>query len=161
MYLGTALKIAIPLAIQDREAMAEAHGFEGQDADAAMQACRDMKKLHGVKPATFTADQRELARMTLLWGEQYLQGFMEAVIDSDPAEFNLARKRRQQIRGVRFLHFGKTSIEAAMQNCSLVDVTDGLLWNSPNIVACPVCKTRTNAAVAGDSCRNCKTGIFQ
>lgn len=161
MYLGTALKIAIPLAIHDREAMAEAYGFEGQEADAAIQACRDMKMLRGVKPANFTANQRELARLALLWGEQYLQGFMEAVIDSDPAEFNLARKRHQQIRGVRFSHFGKTSIEAAMQNCSLVDVTDEVLWNSPNIVACPVCKLRTNAAVAGDSCRNCKTGIFQ
>ncbi|MEG2048405.1 MULTISPECIES: hypothetical protein [Comamonas] len=81
MYLGTALKLAIPFAILDREAMADAH-TSGPDADAAHKACVDMRAIRGVKPSTFTAEQRETARMSLLWGEQYLAGFMDATADS-------------------------------------------------------------------------------
>lgn len=163
MYLGTALKLAIPFAILDREAMADAH-TSGPDADAAHKACVDMRAIRGVKPSTFTAEQRETARMSLLWGEQYLAGFMDATGESDKAEFDLAKKQRQQIRRVRFEHFGNTVGEAAMKGCSDMPVGgrhNDKFFSMLSHVVCPVCKTRTNGASAGDLCRACKTGIFE
>ena len=165
MYLGTALKLAIPFAISDRQAMAEAYGYMGQEAEAAKKACADMLALLKVKPANFTTDQREAARMALLWGEQYLTGFMLAMMGSDEAEFALASKQRKQIRIVRFEHFGQTAIEVAMKDCIEVPIGPGeandLLLGRIQHVVCPVCSTRTNGASAGDVCLTCKTGVFQ
>lgn len=164
MYLGTALKLAIPFALRDREEMAEAYGYVGPEADAAKQACVQIRALRGIRPSTFSLDQRETARMTLLWSEQYLRGFMEAVVDSDLAEFNLAQKQRNQIHQVRVEHFGQTVLEASIKHCIAVPVGgDGdseALWKVLPHVICSICGTRTNGATTGDTCRTCKKGVF-
>ncbi|UUC96595.1 MULTISPECIES: hypothetical protein [Comamonas] len=89
---------------------------------------------------------------------------LHATGESDKAELYLAKKQRQQIRSVRFEHFGNTVGEAAMKGCSEMPVGgrhNDKFFSMLSHVVCPVCKTRTNGASAGDLCRACKTGIFE
>lgn len=164
MYLRSALKLAIPLAIRDRKDIADAYGHEGAEADAAYTACMELRALRGVAPSLFTPKQRETARMALLWGEQHLQDIMNATADIDKAEFTLAEKQYQQIRRLRVEKFGRTELEVVMQHCVEVPVGGRhteKLFSMLSHVVCPVCFTRTNGASAGDQCRSCKTGIFE
>lgn len=126
MYLGPALRLAIPLAIKDRIDMVQAFGGVGPDAQAARSACRDLRAVVGVSPARFTPSQRETARLALLWGEQYLEGYIDAIGASNPSELKLARKQRQQIRKVRLEHFGKTAMEAMSERAVKVDAMEYL-----------------------------------
>lgn len=126
MYLATALKIAIPYAILDREDMARVYGYEGPEAAEADKACSDLKALQGIPPAKFTAEQRECARLALVWGEQYLVGYIDALGDSDKAELELSRKQRRQIRKVRFHHYGKTQGEILTESSELVDIREAI-----------------------------------
>lgn len=124
MYLGAAIKLAIPFAILDRQEMQKAYGGLGAQAQEAQQACRDLRALQGLRPSRYTPSQRETARMALLWGEQYLYGFMHAVKGFDRAEFARSLKQYRQIRAVRMQFFGKTHGEVLSENAVLVDVTD-------------------------------------
>lgn len=124
MYLGAALRLAIPFAILDRQDMHKAYGGLGPHAALAKKSCSELRALRGLRPSTFSANQRETARMALLWGEQYLQGYMDAVRGFDRAEFNQAQKQYRQIRAARLKHFGKTLGEVASEGATLVDVTE-------------------------------------
>lgn len=160
MYPGTALKLFIPFAIHVRQSMAEAHGHEGPDAEAANRAVSDLQKLKGVRPAAFTAKQRETARMALLWGEQYLDGWLDAVKDSYKAEHDLARKQRHQIRAVRFKHFGMTRGEVETKDAVLVDIREVSKLLSKHFVVCSGCDAKTNSRAPEDPCSFCKSGVF-
>lgn len=124
MYLGAALKLAVPWAVLDREDMARAYGYEGPEAAEAKKSCVDLKAMQGLKPGKFNAEQREIARLALLWAEQYLFGYMNAIKDFDKTEFAVSRKHWRRIRQVRMEHFGKTKGEAMCQCAELVDVFD-------------------------------------
>lgn len=106
--------------------MARAYGGTGPDAQAARKACRELRAIAGVKPARFKSNQRETARLALLWGEQYLDGYIDAIGESDPCELQLARRQRQQIRQVRFEHFGKTALEVMGERAVRVDALEYL-----------------------------------
>ena len=122
MYLGSALKRSIPYAISDRKDMVQAYDGEGPDADEARQACIELNALKGIKPSKFTPEQRKTARMALLWAEQYLYGYMSAIVGIDAAEYAKSRKEWKQIRGVRLTHFGLTQLEGMLPRAELVDV---------------------------------------
>lgn len=101
--------------------MDQAYGSDGPEAAEARRACDELKALLGVRPAKFTVSQRETARLALLWAEQYLDGYMNAIRDFDKAEFSSTLKQYRQIRAVRKLHFGKTLGEALCERAELVD----------------------------------------
>lgn len=126
MHLRSALRIAIPFAIMDRRDLAQAYGNEGPEAEAARKACADLNAIVGLKPAKFAPGQRETARLALLWGEQYLDGYIDAIGISEKRELKASIRQRQQIRSVRFEHFGKTGLEVMCENAVLVDVQDYL-----------------------------------
>lgn len=163
MYLKSALNLAIPLAILDREDMEQACGYEGPEAQAAAQAVIDLRKLGRVSPANFTRAERELARMCLLWGEQYLEGYIESHQGRDVAATNKAIKEKAQIRAVRLEHFGTTTGEQWCANATAVEVggkgSDALFEIIP-LVVCTGCGARTNMRSVGDSCLMCKRGVF-
>lgn len=121
MYLGTALKIALPLAMKDRLDLSAAYANEGEEADAARDAYSKLRALIGVRPAMFNKEQRETARLALIWSEQYLDGYIDALKNSCTGELEVARRQRKQIRKVRFNHFGKTRLEAMCESTVLVD----------------------------------------
>ena len=112
MYLGPALKIAIPFAILDREDLARANDETGPAAQDAEKACDAIRKLNGVKVHTFSEAQRETARLVLCWAEQYLYGYIDALgKGSEKEEIRLSKKQMSQIRAVRLEHFGYTERE--------------------------------------------------
>ena len=122
MHLATALRFAIPFAMHDRRDLAQAYGQMGPDAEAATQACSDLLALVGIKPAKFSDSQRETARLALLWAEQYLDGYIDALGESSRHELKIARRQRMQIRKARFDHFGATALEVMSQRAKAVDV---------------------------------------
>ncbi len=135
MHLKTALGIAIPYAMQDRDAMAEAYGRQGKEAEAAAAARKDLRALVGVSPSTFTAGQRETARMALLWAEQHLDGYIDAIKDSEPREKKTAVRQRHQLRRVRFQHFGRTLGEELCKRAVAVDAMEYAIAKSPQAPA--------------------------
>lgn len=166
MYLGSALKLAIPLAILDRVDFARVHGFAGADAAEAEKACDDMRAIAKLKVSQFSAAQRETARLALCWAEQYLYGYVDAQAQADKTEADLSRKQMKQIRKVRLDHFGATENEARIARCVTVPIggieaDEALLRMLRNVVVCSRCNTRTNARVDGDVCNTCKVGTFQ
>ena len=106
--------------------MARVYGYEGPEAAEAEKACADLTALQGIPPAKFTAEQRESARLALVWGEQYLVGYIDALGESDKAELELSRKQRRQIRKVRFDHYGKTQGEVLTESAELVDIREAI-----------------------------------
>lgn len=124
MYLKTALNLAIPLAIEDRIEMAAAYGGEGPEAEEAIAMCKSLSSLKGVRVASFTTEQRELARLALCYAEQYLDGYIDATKGAYPKETQQARRKRMRIREVRFHHFGPTYIESMSKDGVLVDSLD-------------------------------------
>lgn len=164
MYLKSALALAIPYAILDREDMERAFDYEGEDAKAASEAVIYLQGLRGLSPANFTSEQREQARMALLWGEQYLSGLIDALGESDKAELVLALKHRRQIRSVRIRDYGNTLGEREIANSIEVPIGSRkdmeALINMLSLVACPCCGTRTNMRAVGDVCNWCKQGVF-
>lgn len=168
MYLGTALKLAIPFAILDREDLSRVYDHEGSAAEEADKACEDLRALLGVKTQAFTAAQRQTARLALWWAEQYLYGYLDALDKSSYAdEIRVSKKQMLQIRKVRLQHFGHTDIEVFAQRATPVPIGGDdhhlglikLLGNT--VVVCPTCKTTTNMRSAGEKCNNCQTGTFQ
>lgn len=106
--------------MHDRRDLAQAYGRMGPEAEAATQACSDLLALVGIKPAKFSDFQRETARLALLWAEQYLDGYIDAIGESSRHELKVARRQRMQIREVRFKHFGSTALEVMFQQAVLV-----------------------------------------
>lgn len=135
-----------------------------QEAEAAREALRC---LTGIKASAFDVKQRETARLALCWGEQYLEGYLDAVGDSCPFEASLAAKQKRQIRQVRLEHFGLTENEASISKCSSVAIGSNSDWCQlsmllkPVCVVCNECKTYTNGYKVGDTCSQCKTGTFE
>ena len=121
MHLATTLRFAIPFAMHDRRDLAQAYGRMGPEAEAATQACSELLALVGIKPAKFSDSQRETARLALLWAEQYLDGYIDALGESSRQELKVARRQRMQIRKVRFEHFGSTALEVMFQQAVPVD----------------------------------------
>lgn len=166
MYLGTALKMAIPFAILDREDMARVHGYEGPAAKEASQACADLRALAGIKTANFSAAQKETARLALCWAEQYLYGYVDAQAHVNNSEAKKSHKQMNQIRKVRVDHFGLTANEASSARCTAVPIGSdkahaALLRMLRDVVVCPSCDTRTNSRVEGEVCSTCKKGVFR
>lgn len=166
MYLGSALKIAIPFAHLDRLDLARSYGYEGPVAEEAERACAELKALEGVKVSAFTAAQRETARLALCWAEQYLYGYIDALTESD-AEAKSMKKLMAQLRKVRLEHFGYTENETAIARSVALPIGGAeadknlcKLLRSVSVV-CPSCKTSTNMYSPGDSCSSCNEGIFQ
>ncbi|MGB6104903.1 hypothetical protein [Diaphorobacter nitroreducens] len=121
MHLRSALRLAIPFAIRDRLDLAQAYGNEGAEAEEARKACAGLKGLVGLKPSKFEPSQLEIARLALLWGEQYLDGYIDAIGTTDKQELKISIRQRHQIRSARFKHFGKTGLEVMCENAVLVD----------------------------------------
>lgn len=168
MYLGTALKIAIPFAILDREDLARANDYEGSAAEEAEKACADLRALVGVKPKAFTDAQKETARLALCWADQYLYGYLDALgKGSDADEIRVCTKQRLQIRKVRLQHFGYTENEEFAKQADEVEIGGDarhlalIKLLGDTVVVCPTCKTRTNMRSVGEKCNNCHTGTFQ
>lgn len=165
MYLGTALNLAIPYALLDREDLIRVYDGEGPVASEAEKHCADLKVLASVKTSKFTPAQRETARLALCWAEQYFIGYADAQDESDKAEAKWSLKCREQIRKVRLKHFGFTETEVSKQRCITVPVgsvaNNNALLNMHKHVVCTNCNTSTNGYSAGDICKSCKTGIFQ
>lgn len=126
MYLKPALKLAIPFAIEDRRAMEHAYGNQGPEADEARNARRDLQELQSHLASNLDAQQRETARLALVWAEQYLHGLMDAVKHADKREYATARKQMRRLRSVRMEHFGKTMIETMCEHAQLVDVYEAV-----------------------------------
>jgi hypothetical protein len=124
MHLKTALRIAIPFAVEDREAMVAAYGGEGPEADESRALGKSFRDLIGLRPAAFTEEQKETARLALCYAEQHLDGYIAALNGFDKKEVAMARKQRQQICRVRREHFGKTWIEDACKGAVAVDVME-------------------------------------
>ena len=168
MYLGTALKIAIPFAILDREDFARVYDNEGSAAEEAEKSCADLRGLVGVKTQTFTAAQNESARLALCWAEQYLYGYLDALDKgSDVDEIRQSNKQMLQIRKVRLEHFGYTDQEKFSKQATEVEIGGDarhlalIKLLGSTVVECPKCKTRTNMRSVGEKCNNCHTGTFQ
>lgn len=168
MYLGPALKIAIPFAILDREDMARVHGDEGPTADEANKACADLRIIAGLNAPAFTPSQRETARLALCWAEQYLYEYIDALNpEADGAEVRAMTKQMTQIRAVRLHHFGLTDIESSARRAIAVPVGGAehhealvkLLGSS--VLKCTACPTKTNMRKVGDLCTACNIGTFQ
>lgn len=118
MYLATALKRAIPYAIEDRTSLADAYSHEGPAAEAALAAAKGLVKLKGVKPSRFTKEQADLARWALVWAEQHLG---EVADCENGNEREAAIKLRAQIKEVRLTHYGQTNFEVFKANAIAVD----------------------------------------
>lgn len=167
MYLGAALKRALPYAILDREDFVRTRTEDGAELEEARKACDDLKALAGVKVHKFTETQRETARLALCWAEQYLEGYIDALGSSDKQELEVSSKELRQIRAVRLEHFGLTANEAEIKTCTLVEFDGGRRFGDlmemlrPVMVVCGSCSTKTNGRSAGDSCSWCKVGVFQ
>nr|WP_158387883.1 hypothetical protein [Comamonas testosteroni] len=166
MYLGSALKLAIPFAILDREDYARVYEFRGPQAREAEVACNDMRAIAGIKPSRLSAEQRETARLALCWAEQYLFGYLDALAGSNKAEARMSTNQLNLIRKARLEHFGATENEVAIARCIAVPIggvgdIDSLMKMLSNVVVCPSCNTRTNGRSAGDACNTCTNGIFQ
>lgn len=168
MYLGPALKIAIPFAILDREDMARVYGDTGPAAEEAKKACADLRSLAGIKATKFTASQKETARLALCWADQYLFGYIDALnakVDKD--EVRAMTKQMEHIRAVRLHHFGFTANEASARRAIAVPIGGDehqealvkLLGNT--VLECTSCPTKTNMRKIGDPCPTCNIGTFQ
>lgn len=121
MYLATALKHAIPHAIEDRTSLADAYNHEGPAAEEALAAAKNLVKLKGIKPSRFTKKQAELARWALVWAEQRL----DDVADCEHGkELEAAIKLRAQLKAVRLAHYGQTNFEVFKANAVSLDIRD-------------------------------------
>lgn len=121
MYLATALKHAIPYAIEDRTSLADAYNQKGPAAEDALAAAKGLVKLKGIKPSRFTKEQAELARCALVWAEQNLS---EVADCEHGPERNVAIKLRAQLKAVRLAHYGQTNFEVFKANAIAVDFKD-------------------------------------
>lgn len=118
MYLATALKHAIPYAIEDRTSLADAYNHKGPAAEEALAAAKRLIKLKGIKPSRFTKEQAELARWALVWAEQHLDNVADC--EHGP-ERNAAIKLHAQLKEVRLAHYGRTNFEVFKANAVAVD----------------------------------------
>ncbi|WP_155293141.1 hypothetical protein [Comamonas testosteroni] len=168
MYLGPALKIAIPFAILDREDMARVYGDTGPAAEEANKACADLRRLKGIKASKYTASQKETARLALCWAEQYLFGYIDALnakVDKD--EVRAMTKQMEHVRAVRLHHFGFTANEASSMRATAVPIggdehQEALLkLLGSSVLKCTACPTQTNMRKVGDTCTTCNIGTFQ
>lgn len=126
--MAVALKHAIGLAIDDRNALMAAYAGVGAEAEEARAAVRDLLALKGVKPSQMSAGQLDTARLALVWAEQHLD---EVVRCESGTVARDAWRLRKRLRAARLAQWGKTAFESYCENATTVDVMDCVTSGRP------------------------------
>lgn len=117
------LQQAIDVAEMDREALALAYGYKGEDAQDALDAIQRIGTLRGKKLAKLSEEDRRLAFQILVWAEQW----EESLADAQPhgsKEWKEAARMAGRYREMRLRLWGRSAFEQMVENSTSVPITD-------------------------------------
>ena len=117
----TLLQRAIPRAIEDRVSFLDAIGEDSTEAPKVRGAIADLRALRGVSLSSMSMEQRKLSFSAFVWAEQWHLG----VADAYHRTGRVAREALSALnllRAYRLANMGMTTLEAATQNASSIDL---------------------------------------
>lgn len=126
----TLLQRAIEPAVQDRIALADAYGREGEIATEATEHAKRIQALQGRKFKSLSADDLELARLAFVFAEQWDSSL--AVAQGPGRDGRKSAESARLFREFRLFVWGKTQMEAMIDDAVAVDAMDLINGSRPD-----------------------------
>ncbi|KWT98247.1 MULTISPECIES: hypothetical protein [unclassified Variovorax] len=111
---------ALAPAVLDRESYAQAYGGKGPEAEAATALKFAFEALRGKSLKSLTSEERETARLALIYAEQWEASLAEANEGLPDAQEPL--REAAAFRKMRLRLWGRTAMEAALADGKHVDI---------------------------------------
>jgi hypothetical protein len=116
----TILGRAIDPAILDRESFSGAYGGEGPESEEALGLAEKIRSLRGKRFASLTAEEAEIARLTLIYAEQWERSLSDS--QAQIKEKKAAAKLASMYREMRMRRWGRTVLEQVVAEAQVVEI---------------------------------------
>jgi hypothetical protein len=117
---NTLFQRAIPLAVQDRISLSDAYPENSDHWVSAREETRQIRALKGRHIDELGEDEQHAGFMALVHAEQWVESLADA--NPGPKVEEESRRALRLFREVRLRRWGKTQLEAMMENAVSVDV---------------------------------------
>ncbi|WP_126223341.1 hypothetical protein [Burkholderia ambifaria] len=117
---------ALPLAIADRLALADAYPRESEHWKAARAEAEAMRKLEGRKLAQLDAAEQKVAFAVFICAEQWEEGLAASMATSDRKVAADSSRNVRLFREARLTRWGRSEFEVMVENSETVGLVEFL-----------------------------------